>query len=78
MIPDSTYRVWTDLSDIYIVLDWTNNFEAVEITSDEFLSLFNERIGTAISYVLTIQENQIISVTEHYVPWQTNIYQNTF
>lgn len=53
---------------IYTVLDWTNNYEAEEITSDELLSLLNERTDTSIPYTLTIQENQIISVTEHYVP----------
>lgn len=53
---------------IYTVLDWTNNYEAVKITSEELASLLDERENTSVPYALTVQENEITSVTEWYIP----------
>lgn len=55
---------------VYTLLDWINNYVAVEITAEEFLSVLNERAeqNRYIPYIFTVQENEITSIRERYVP----------
>jgi hypothetical protein len=69
---DSGFSVYNETEDtkefsiaedcVYTKLDWANNYEAIEVSQDEL------RKSTLIPYTLTIQDNEVISITEHYVP----------
>jgi hypothetical protein len=75
---DSGFSVYNETEDtkeisiaedcVYTILDWTNNYESIEITPNEFMSVLDERNNTLTPYTLTIQDNEVISITEHYVP----------
>ncbi len=50
------------------LLDWTANYVEMQVTTEELKDILAEREGTAIPYHLTIQGNEIIGITEQYVP----------
>ena len=44
------------------------NYVEMQVTTEELKDILAEREGTAIPYHLTIQGNEIIGITEQYVP----------
>lgn len=50
------------------ILDWSNSFEPKEIPVEELPAILEERKDTHIPYVLTIEEQEIVKIEEHYVP----------
>jgi hypothetical protein len=78
---DSGFSVYNETEDtkelsvaedcVYTILDRINNYEKTEITPNEFISVLDERDEQKSSltpYTLTIQDHEVISITEHYVP----------
>lgn len=50
------------------LLDWTSNYVKMQVTPEELADILAEREGTAIPYRLTIEGNEIMGITEKYVP----------
>lgn len=50
------------------ILDWYASYTPEEIDVDELPAVLEERKETHIPYLLTVQNEQIISIEEHYVP----------
>ena len=53
-----------------LLLDWYASYERMEASVEELFVILEERkeIGNSIPYILTIQQNEIIKIEEHYVP----------
>lgn len=50
------------------ILDWYASYTPEEIEVDELPAVLEERKESHIPYLLTVQNEQIISIEEHYVP----------
>lgn len=50
------------------ILDWEKSYEPKEITVEELSAVLEERKDTKIPYLLTIEEQEIVKIEEHYVP----------
>lgn len=50
------------------LLNWTSNYERMQVTPKKLVKILAEREGTNIPYYLIIKNNEIIGITEHYVP----------
>jgi hypothetical protein len=50
------------------LLNWTSNYDRMQVTLKKFMKILADRKGTKIPYYLTIEDNKIICITEHYVP----------
>lgn len=50
------------------VLDWENSYEPKEITVEELSAVLEERRNAKVPYLLTIEEQEIVKIEEHYVP----------
>lgn len=50
------------------LLNWTSNYDRMQVTLNKFMKILEDRKGTKIPYYLTIEDNKIICITEHYVP----------
>ncbi len=50
------------------LLDWTSNYVEMQVTPEELTGILTEREGMAIPYHVTIRNNEIISITEQYIP----------
>lgn len=50
------------------LLDWTSNYVEMQVTAEELKDILAERGGVDIPYHLTIEGNEIIGITEQYVP----------
>jgi hypothetical protein len=50
------------------ILDWSNNYEYREVSTEELSAVLKEREGTRIPYILTIQDHEVVAITECYVP----------
>ena len=61
-----TYALAEDCS--CTILDWEDSYVQKEVSVEELLQILAEREGIEIPYILTIENNQIISFTEQYVP----------
>ena len=53
---------------VYIVLDWMNSYEPLEVTKEEMTGILMEREGMDIPYILKIEGNEIVGIEEHYLP----------
>lgn len=49
-------------------LDWTANYEQIEVTSKEMIRILEERKGTKIPYRFVIANDQVVEIAEQYVP----------
>ena len=49
-------------------LDWTDNYEQKEVTNIEMIRILENRKGTKIPYRLVIVNDQVVEITEQYVP----------
>lgn len=61
-----TYALAEDCS--CTILDWEDSYVQKEVSVEELLQILAEREGIEVPYILTIENNQIISFTEQYVP----------
>jgi hypothetical protein len=50
------------------IFDWSNNYEYREVSAEELVEVLKEREGTRIPYSLTIQDHEVVAITECYVP----------
>jgi hypothetical protein len=50
------------------IFDWSNNYEYREISAEELIEVLKEREGTRIPYTLTIQNHEVVAITEYYIP----------
>jgi outer membrane murein-binding lipoprotein Lpp len=50
------------------IFDWSNNYEYREVSAEELIEVLKEREGTRIPYTLTIQDHEVVAITECYVP----------
>jgi hypothetical protein len=50
------------------IFDWSNNYEYREVSAEELVEVLNEREGTRIPYTLTIQDHEVVAITEYYIP----------
>ncbi len=50
------------------ILDWEKSYEPKEITVEKLCAVLEERKDTKIPYLLTIEEQEIVKIEEHYVP----------
>jgi hypothetical protein len=50
------------------IFDWSNNYEYREVSAEELIEVLNEREGTRIPYTLTIQDHEVVAITEYYIP----------
>lgn len=50
------------------LLDWYSNYVEMQVTPEGLKTILMEREGTAIPYHITVKGNEIISITEQYVP----------
>lgn len=53
---------------VYTVLDWSNNYTPMEVSSAEFQTLLVARSGTQIPYHLTFSDGWIVEISEQYLP----------
>ncbi|MCH5280538.1 MAG: helix-turn-helix transcriptional regulator [Lachnospiraceae bacterium] len=61
-----TYALAEDCS--CTILDWEDSYVQKEVSVEKLLQILAEREGMEIPYILTIEGNEIISITEQYVP----------
>jgi transcriptional regulator with XRE-family HTH domain len=52
----------------YTVLNWDADYVSMQVTAQEFQTILADRAGTQIPYTITIQNDQVVSVQEYYVP----------
>jgi transcriptional regulator with XRE-family HTH domain len=52
----------------YTVLNWDADYVSMQVTAQEFQEILADRAGTQIPYTITIQNNQVVSVQEYYIP----------
>lgn len=57
----------------FIILDWQNNFEPVQVDRQEFLDTLAERADeyrtlSDVPFIIEIEDGEIISVREQYLP----------
>lgn len=50
------------------ILNWTDSYEPIEVTAEEFSSVLKEREGTNIPYHLTVKNQEIVHIQEQYIP----------
>lgn len=50
------------------LLDWTDNYVQTDVTREEMVRILDERKGTNIPYHLIIENNEIVEITEQYIP----------
>lgn len=50
------------------VLNWTRNYEEMEVSMGELADIFEEREGLPIPYRITVKDNEIVAIAEKYVP----------
>jgi hypothetical protein len=50
------------------IFDWSNNYEYREVSAEELIEVLKEREGTRIPYTLTIQDDEVVAITEYYIP----------
>ena len=77
---DSGFYVYNEKNDVEklplaqsckcTVLDWYSSYAPEEVTADEFFGILEERkdLEGNIPYVLTIRDQVVIEIEEHYVP----------
>lgn len=50
------------------LLDWTSNYTEMQVTLEELTDILAERKEMPVPYHITVRNNEIISITEQYVP----------
>jgi len=50
------------------LLDWTSNYAEMQVTPEELTDILAEREGMPVPYHITVRNNEVISITEQYVP----------
>ncbi len=53
---------------ICTVLDWTADYQEMQVTPEGLADILKEREGLSIPYRLVTENNEVISISEHYVP----------
>lgn len=53
---------------ISTVLDWENNYEKQRVTPEELKVILEERSNVSVPYILTIENNEVVELTEQYIP----------